>query len=230
MIKEELNQKSPLRKLEAETNGGVGKGNIGVIASKTGVGKTACLVHIAVDKLLRGKHVIHVTLADRVDHISDWYEDIFKEIALKRNLESAMEVHDEMVKNRIIMKYHKDYAPERIIASLRAMVSQDSESTDAIIIDGLDFSADVTEALKAFKALAEDVQTEVWFSDSYGEEPYLNSEGIPSNLSNYLDQIKTILTLGYKHDTLMLSLVKQEDSIKTESLDLCLDPKTMLIC
>ena len=58
MIKEERNRRSPLRILEKSIHGGLGKGNIGVIAAKKGVGKTACLVHIATDQLFLNKHVI----------------------------------------------------------------------------------------------------------------------------------------------------------------------------
>ena len=47
MVRSELNKRSPLRVFEKSINGGVGKGHIGVLASKKGVGKTACLVHIA---------------------------------------------------------------------------------------------------------------------------------------------------------------------------------------
>jgi KaiC/GvpD/RAD55 family RecA-like ATPase len=77
MVKKEITEKSPLRKLESAVHGGVGKGNIGVIASKKGIGKTACLVHIATDKMMNDKHVIHVSYSSRVDHIISWYEDIF---------------------------------------------------------------------------------------------------------------------------------------------------------
>ena len=69
MIKAELNKRSPLRIFEKSIHGGVGKGNVGVLASRKGVGKTACLVHIATDKLFRDKHVIHVSFSSRVDHI-----------------------------------------------------------------------------------------------------------------------------------------------------------------
>ena len=103
MIKKELNARSPLRILERSTQGGLGKGNLGVIAARQGVGKTACLVHIATDQLLQGKQVIHVSFATNPSHIVDWYEDIFREIAEKFGLESAMAVHDEMIRGRIIM-------------------------------------------------------------------------------------------------------------------------------
>ena len=80
MVKSELIKRSPLRLLEKSIHGGVGKGKIAAIASRKGVGKTACLVHIATDKLFQGKHVIHVSFSSKVDYIIGWYEDIFKEI------------------------------------------------------------------------------------------------------------------------------------------------------
>jgi KaiC/GvpD/RAD55 family RecA-like ATPase len=104
-VKEELIKRSPLRLLEKSISGGLGKGNIGVLASRKGVGKTACLVHIAADQLLQGKHVIHVSYASRVDHIMTWYEDIFKEIAKKPRMKSALEMSEELIRNRVIMNF-----------------------------------------------------------------------------------------------------------------------------
>ncbi len=86
MVRSELIKHSPLRILDASTNGGVGKGNVGVMAARHGVGKTSALVHIATDKLLQGKHVIHVTFASRTVHIIDYYEEIFTEISKVKDL------------------------------------------------------------------------------------------------------------------------------------------------
>ena len=61
----QLNALSPLRAFEDSINGGLGKGKLGVIVSKHGVGKTACLVHLATDKLFKGEHVIHVSFSGR---------------------------------------------------------------------------------------------------------------------------------------------------------------------
>src|SRR5690242_16678828 len=100
MVKAELVKRSPLRIIEKSTHGGVGAGHLGIIASARGVGKTACLVHIATDQLFQGKHVIHVSFSGKTDHIVNWYEAIFKEIAKKRSLESAIDIHDDLIKNR----------------------------------------------------------------------------------------------------------------------------------
>ena len=137
MIKSELIKRSPLRIFEKSIHGGVKKGEIGVLASKKGVGKTACLTHIAVDKLFQERHVIHVSFAASVEHIINWYEDIFKEIAHKRNLEQAVEVHDEIIKNRVIMNFSQERVGiEQVIKSLEALIKDGNFPADAVIFDG----------------------------------------------------------------------------------------------
>lgn len=103
MIKSELISRSPLRIFERSAHGGVGKGNIGIIAARKGVGKTACLVHIATDQLFLGKQVLHCSFAERTDHIVLWYENIFNELARRNNLDGAHEVHDDIIRNRFIL-------------------------------------------------------------------------------------------------------------------------------
>ena len=156
MVKNELISKSPLRKLDQSIHGGVGAGNIGVIASRRGIGKTACLVHIATDKLMSGKHVIHVSYAKRVDHIISWYEDIFKEISRKRKLEDAMTIHDEIIQNRVIMNFSQQGSSvKQVLASVKAMVDNGLKDTNAIMIDGLDFTKSSHDDLAEYKAFAE---------------------------------------------------------------------------
>ena len=47
---------SPLRILEKSSQKGLGPGNLGVLMARAGVGKTACLIHIAFDKIFRTKN------------------------------------------------------------------------------------------------------------------------------------------------------------------------------
>ncbi|QEN09343.1 hypothetical protein EXM22_15665 [Oceanispirochaeta crateris] len=231
MVKKELTEKSPLRSLEKAVNGGLGKGNIAVIASKQGIGKTACLVHIATDKLMRNKHVIHVSYANKVDHIVNWYEDIFTEISKKRSLEGAMDVHNDIIHNRVIMNFSQKGIPvSQVLASVKAMMDNGQVGTDAIIIDGFDFTIGTAEDIKKFKDFALEEQIELWFSDSYkGEENFQDERGIPKNLVKALDDISVVLTLRAEQNYMVLKLVKDHKSIVSEDLQLKLDPKTLLI-
>jgi len=231
MVKSELIRRSPLRIFEKSIHGGLGNGNIGVIASRKGVGKTACLVHIATDKLLRGKHVIHVSFSSKVDHIISWYEDIFREIARKRNLESAVDVHDELVKNRVIMNFNQEgLKTEKILKSLRAMIQDGHFAADCIIFDGYDIEIAEAEDLRAIEDFAKQIDLEVWFSISLkGEEPLFNDQGVPNIVVPYLDSLAVVVTLVYKGDYVHLQVVKDHGTIDLKDMNLKLDPKTLLI-
>lgn len=231
MVKSELIKRSPLRILEKSIHGGVGKGNIGVLASRKGIGKTACLVHIATDKLLRDRHIIHVSFSERTDHIINWYEDIFKEIAKKRDLEKAVSVHDEIIKNRVIMNFNQEgITIERIIASLRAMIKDGKFAADAVIIDGYTFAKAEPENIKMIRDFAQEMNLEVWISASLkGEEPLFNDDGVPVELLPFLEDISVLISLKYSGDHVHFQLVKDHDQIVQQDMHLNLDSKTLLI-
>ncbi|TVQ38859.1 MAG: hypothetical protein EA384_08090 [Spirochaetaceae bacterium] len=231
MLKEELVRRSPLRILEQSIQGGLGAGNIGVIASRKGVGKTACLVHIATDTLLQGKHVIHVSFASRTDHIISWYEDIYREIARKRELENEMQVHDELVKHRVVMNFSQHgVEAEQLLQSLRAMIVHGGFSADIIMIDGYDFRSGRPESLAAIKAFAQELGIVVWFSATvHREEPQVDEHGVPQVLSRYAEHISVLITLAPVEDRVQLKLVKEHERYVQEELSLILDARTLLI-
>ena len=230
-VKEELIKRSPLRILEKSISGGLGKGNIGVLASRKGVGKTACLVHIAADKLLQGRRVIHVSYASRVDHIITWYEDIFKEIAKKPRMKSALEMSEELSRNRVIMNFKQEGTKtEQVLRSLEAMVVHGQFGAETIIVDGLDFDQAGIEDLTKFKEFAGRLGLEVWCSAALrGGEPLFDERGIPFMLKNYLSAIDVLISLQLHGDHVHFSLVKDHDRLAPKDMRLKLDPKTLLI-
>lgn len=231
MVKAELNKRSPLRVFERSIHGGVGKGNIGLITSRMGVGKTACLVHIAMDKLFRDRHVIHVSFSSRVDHIVNWYEDIFKEISKKRNLESAVEVHDNIIKNRVIMNFNQtSLETGHLLDSIRAMIKDGNFPADCIMFDGFDLSTTTPKAIERIKKFASDTNLEIWTSVSLmGEELIYDDRGVPLELIDYLDIIDVLVCLSYQGDHVHLTVVKDHGDLENREMNLMLDPKTLLI-
>jgi hypothetical protein len=231
MVKAELIKRSPLRILEKSIRCGLGKGKIAVLAARKGVGKTACLVHISTDKLFQDKPVIHVSYAAHVDYIIGWYEDIFREIAKKRQLEAAMDVHDELIRNRVIMNFKQDAAhTDQVLRSVEGMIDYGNFAADCVIVDGYDFARSSAEDLLKFKDFARKVGVEIWFSASLkGEDPLFDEKGIPHELAGYMDQIDVLITLGYQDDHVRLRLVKDCGYTAAGDLKIRLDPKTLLI-
>ncbi|MBN1697477.1 MAG: hypothetical protein JW881_08190 [Spirochaetales bacterium] len=231
MLKSELIKKSPLRVLDTSEHGGVGKGNIGIIAARKGVGKTACLVHIATDQLLQGNHVIHVSFTERPDHIISWYEDIFTEIARRRSLEHAMEVHDEIVRNRIIMNFTPGrLSIQQILDRIGTMIQKADFNADCIAVDGYDFYSGSKEDFETIKAFAKDNGLRFWFSASLRDTVKAPAnEKLPAVLAGYESKAEVIILLEPEEKRIRLNLVKDHRRSPGDDLHLSLDPKTLLI-
>ena len=107
MIKQDLIERSPVRNFENTLGGGVKPGEIGVIVSKKGLGKTSILVQLGIDKLLQGDHVVHVSFNQQASYVMTWYEDIFTELAKKKNLDKADDVKTDIVSKRIVLNFNQ---------------------------------------------------------------------------------------------------------------------------
>jgi hypothetical protein len=231
MVKEELIQRSPVRIFEKSIHGGLKPGEIGIISSQSGVGKTSVLVQIALDKLLQAKKVIHVSFTQHTDYVLSWYEDIFDEFAGKRNLENAAEVKNEITKNRVLMNFNQDgITVEQILRSLRAMIVEGGFKAEALIIDGLDFSKIAIDRLSAVKDFAGELGLEVWYSlNIHGEGPQYDKRSIPLVLSGCADSTDVLIVLEPKADHIALTVSKDRNIFNPEHMALRLDPRTLLI-
>jgi len=231
MVLSELIQRSPIRIFEQSINGGLKPGEIGVIASPRGVGKTSVLVQIALDKLLQGKKVIHVSFSKQTQHILVWYEDIFAEFIHKKNLENASEIKNDLVKNRVLMNFNQDgITEEQILKSLRAMIIDGGFKADSIIIDGFDFSRTDKESAEAVKAFVTELGVSIWYSCSVKDENHqYDKENIPVVLNGIINSIDVVIILQPKSDHVELSISKDRNSIISKSMAMELDPKTLLI-
>lgn len=229
MIKAELIRRSPLRILEKTTQGGLGKGNIGVVAAKKGTGKTAFLVHLATDQLFQGRHVIHVSYAGKTDHIIDWYEEIFEEIAARYQLDGAREAHDQAVRNRVIMNFNQAaVSVSQVTRSLSAMIREGRFDADMVVVDGYDFGKGSPAELEEFRRFAAEMQLEIWFSATLPQDEEV-PPGLPPLLARYAAVIAIAVVLRPQANHLRLELVKDHDRAVSDDLALELDPKILLI-
>jgi len=231
MILNELIQRSPIRIFEQSIHGGLKAGEIGVIASQSGVGKTSVLVQLAMDKLLQGKKVIHVSFTQHNHYVLAWYEDIFDEFISKKNLENAGEVKNEVVKNRVLMHFNQDgMSKDQIIKSLRAMIIEGGFKADSVIIDGFDFARADRERITGVKAFAQELGLSVWYSCTVPDDGrQYDKENIPLLLKDFADLVDVVIVLEPKPDHIELSVSKDRNTHDTKAMAMRLDPKTLLI-
>lgn len=230
MIREELIKRSPFRILENSTNGGLGKGNVGILTACKGIGKTACLVHLATDKLFQGKHVIHVSFAPDTSHIVSWYEDIFEEIAQRYSLEGAMEIHDDVVRHRIILNFRQDGVSSlQVKKSLLSIINEGHFNADLVVIDGYDFTKSNAEEFTLFKQLASELGIEIWFTATLDGRDCAATTVIPSILAPFIANVSVLIRLEAKDEYIRLTLLKDHAAVVNNDLHLKLDPRILLI-
>ncbi|MDR2403520.1 MAG: hypothetical protein LBD78_05775 [Spirochaetaceae bacterium] len=236
MVKEELIQRSPVRIFEKSIHGGLAAGELGIIASPSGIGKTSVLVQIALDKLLQGQKVIHVSFTQHTDYVLAWYEDIFDEFIKKKNLEQIGEVKNELVKNRVLMKFNQEgITGEQILRSLRALIVEGDFRAKGLIVDGFDFSKSGRERIVQIKNLAQEQGFSIWYSCTIkGSETAAGNSssgkrGTPPILKDFEDMADVIILMEPKPDHIELSVYKDRDTYNPAHMALRLDPRTLLI-
>ncbi|MDR2176840.1 MAG: hypothetical protein LBP20_02225 [Treponema sp.] len=233
MIISDLVRRSPVRVFEESIHGGLKAGEIGVIASPRGLGKTSVLVQIALDKLLQGKKVIHVSFIQDTGYVLNWYEDIFDEFIKKKHLENARDVKNEIVKNRVLMNFSQDgVTGDQVLRSLRAMIVEGGFKAEYLIIDGFDFSKIDRARFSAIKDFAVELGLEIWYSCTIpgdGQAGQYTKQNIPVLLNEFVDLLAVVVILDPRADHIEFSVSKDRDIYNPPVIALKLDPKTLLI-
>ncbi len=229
----ELIKKSPIRVFEESINGGLGRGNLGVLTSRHGVGKTACMVHLAIDKLLQGENVVHVSFGSNVEHIMNWYKEAFKQIADNKSLDDAFEVYEKIRSSRVMMNFSQESTSvDKILSSLETLISAGSFKADAVFFDGYKLTVATEEDVKKIKEFAKDMNVEVWFSVSpVRPEVEYDEYGIAESMTPYLGIIDVLVGLHYNEEKsrVIMTVVQDHKTSIAHPSGVALDPKTMLI-
>jgi hypothetical protein len=230
MYRKELNERNPLRLFEHSIHGGLGPGNIGVVVARHGIGKTAFLVGIALDEAMRGRKTIHVSLDKTVNHVREFYDEIFMDLAHSAGLEDLAGERLEMERNRIIHTYAgKSFTIPKLRHSINFLKEYAHFDPACLVLQGFDFERASMEDMDAFRQLAVDYNVELWMSAMTHRGVPLDEHGIPQYLANLAPSIAVIVQMTDDNDGVRLSLLKDHDNPDVARLTLALDPSTMLL-
>jgi hypothetical protein len=230
MYRKELNERNPLRLFEHSIHGGLGHGNIGVVVARHGIGKTAFLVGIALDEAMRGRKTLHVSLDKTVDHVREFYDEIFMDLAHSAHLEDLSAERLEMERNRIIHTYAgKSFTIHKLRHSIKFLKEYAQFDPACVILEGFDFERAPLADIEAFRQLAAEFNVELWMSAVTHRGVRLNEDGIPEPVATLASGIAVIVQMTDESDRVQLSLLKDHDNPNVAKLTLALDPSTMLL-
>jgi hypothetical protein len=230
MRRKEINECSPIRVLEASLHGGVGTGNIGVVVARHGVGKTAFLVGVALDDLMRGRKVLHVSLEQEADKVRTFYDEIFSDLAHEREMEDVWKVRLETERNRRIHCYRDDtFTIDKLQEALAFMREHGDFRPAALMIDGFPFERSTSEDIARLRALAAETDAELWMTAVTHRESIMDEHGVPEPVTHVQGDIDVILRMAHDTKAVHVSLLKDHDNPDVSDLKLALDPTTMLL-
>ena len=221
---------SPLKILEGPAHKGLGKGNLGVLMAGAGLGKTSCLIDIALDRLFRGGKIVHVSLKDPPEKITSYYNVIFSDLVRVLGPENEYEVRDLIERNRIILAYlNESFDLARLRENLNNLANEIDFVPESLIVDGIDFAEAKRDLFEGFKRIAEDLQAEAWFSALTRQPLAEADEGWTSVVWNGVDEFFSVIIRLYSTESgVFLKLVKHHDSEQIPDAVLRLDPDNFL--
>ncbi len=164
MAKQELYERSPIRAFDAAANGGLKAGELGLVTSKKGVGKTAVLVQFGMDTLLNGKQLVHVSFDQVSANVITWYDTILGEIS--KNKAMSGDVKEQVLRNRTILNFNQDnFNLEKVVNTLNALKAG-GIGVAGVVIDGVDFAKAKESDIQAVASYAKATKSKVWISST----------------------------------------------------------------
>ena len=233
MYRKEVNEHSPLRILDKSIHGGLGKGNLGVVMARAGVGKTACLVQIGLDDLMRDRPVLHLALEQTVEHVQSWYDALFEDLAVQNDLDNLNEVRAMIQRQRMITAFaDHDIWPERLEKTVEMFKKHLDFNPAAILVDGYNWAAhSVTEnaaMIGAFKAYAKMLGAELWMTaQTHREGTGSHPDKVPPPCDAYVNLIDVAFFLEPHGDLVALRLLKDHGNAQPHDVRLHLHPDTL---
>jgi hypothetical protein len=225
----ELIVNNPLRALGLEDKAdGKVQAMMGLVMARAGLGKTAILVQFALDCMLLGNKVLHVSIGEGVDKTRTWYDDILSLLTDGEKIESIPEV----MKNRMIMTFKESSFSKALLEErLDDLVQQNIYKPECLIIDGYDFENNDKKSLEELRDFMNERGLKmIWFSAvSHRDDARVSLDGVPAPCHEVDSLFETVLLINPEGDAMKLDIVKCDSCSVDPGTTLLLDPSTMLI-
>jgi hypothetical protein len=229
MLKKDLILRNPLRVMGYENDDILNAGEFGAVLARAGVGKTAFLVQLSLNALLREKNVLHISLEDPVNKVSLWYQEVFNLIAEQYKVDQISQLWESLLPHRFIMTFKVEgFSIPKLEERLSDLMEQNIFVPQMMIVDGFPFDETVSDLLKEFKDLIKSHQMPAWFTMRTHRHEDPGPGGFPMRLSQISDLFEIAIQLLPDGKEIHVKAIKGAESFP-EHLDLRLDPSTMLI-
>ena len=208
-----------------------GPGETGVFLARAGAGKTACLTHVAIDRLLRGMPVLHVCVDILPEKTKVWYHELLRNIFADRPENEMAELEHEAEKFRFILAYmNQTFTPEKLEQSINKLKEQALFDPSLIILDGIGFDQTPRPVFEELRALAKRHAAPMWMSArTHRHMPIVNERGIPYPCHETDDLFDSVLKLELEDEEGVRIVALKQSPFREAMEPVILDPHTYLL-
>ena len=228
MLKNDLILRNPLRLMGHENEAIVPEGGFGAVLARAGVGKTALIVQVALNTMLQQKNVLHVSLADPVDKVNLWYQEVLNSLAHQYHVRQIKELWESVQMHRFIMTFKVEgFSVPKLEERVKDLTEQSIFNPHMVIIDGLPFDEQLRGPLEGLKTFSENHRLHLWFTVTTHRHEAPDENGLPIQLSAVADLFDAAIQLQPEGNKIHIrSLKGGPEGLSSDQL---LDPATMLI-
>lgn len=230
MLKNDLMLRNPMRILDEAGTVPLPAGGFGAVLARAGVGKTAFLVQLALDSLLRGDRVLHISLDDPVQKVDLWYREVLANVAAQQAVADIAPLWESIGPQRFIMTFRVEgFSVPKLEERVTDLTAQNIFQPQMVVFDGIPFeTAAAAELLTDLKDLAGRLGLRAWFAvRTHRHEPPA-ADGLPSQLQGVAHLFDALLQLQPEGDSVHVRALRGGPR-EGAHLPLTLDPTTMLV-
>jgi hypothetical protein len=236
MLKTDLIAKNPMGAFNRDAEGN-DVARMGLVMARPGSGKTAILVQIALDAILRGKQVVHVSIGQSLEKTKAWYDDILTDVSASAKHEDVAALQLDVSHNRIIMTFNAStFSRPKLEERLNDLIFQDILRPCCMIIDGLDFEKVDRKTLEDMRDLQKAANMSIWFSavthrDAQSEA--IVTHEVPAPCNTVGDLFDTVIMLQPESSDndrkIFLNVLADRTGCVASGKSLRLDPTSFLV-
>lgn len=211
----------------------LGLGRIGVVAARAGVGKSTCLVCLALNELVKGRQVLHVSIDTPVAHVRASYDAALDALGARDVARISTSLRFEIERRRVIHSYLSGaFSPTKLVEALGFLAEHMDFGPSMIIIDGIQFDSSSAEDIVALARVAEQSNVELWMSALIKRDEAVDEEtGLPSPLAPFAEHFDVVLRLQPEGEKILIFMMRKGGSKENRQLQVMLDPNSrLLVC
>src|SRR4030065_1183381 len=229
MLKKEITYRNPLMNLGYDNEDILPDGGFGAVMAHAGGGKTALLVPMALNTMLREKNVLHVSLHDAVSKVDVWYHELFQNIAQAFNAAEIKDYWEKIQPHRFVMIFKvESFSVPKLEERLTELMEQNIFKPHTMIIDGFKFDEIGRKPLASLKELAAKHAIRIWFTVHAHRHEERATNELPVWFLHVADLFEVIVELAAEDKEVFIKAIKGKTADSSKKT-LLLDPATMLV-